>query len=106
MDLHEQDDLRAFLVSLFKDKASKWPMNDKIFNLAYELITESTGCSSAMDYVPKPIPLGREPITWLTKEVRSIFLRNLKDNRHHYATCLKAAAYRMARTFDLAAQGL
>lgn len=106
MDLHEQDDLRAFLVYLFKEKANGWPMNDQIFNVTYELVSESAQCSSAMDYVPRPMPPGREPIKWLTKEVRGIFLRNLKDNKEHYVICLRAAAYRMVRNFELAAQGV
>ncbi len=106
MDLHEKDNLRAFLVVLFKEKAIGWPMNHKMFNLTYELISESSACSNAMDYVPRPMPLGQQPIKWISKEVRSMFLRNLKNNKNHYAICLKGVAYRMTRRFDAAAQGL
>ena len=33
MDLHEKDDLRAFLILLFGSQVNGWPMNDQMFNL-------------------------------------------------------------------------
>lgn len=106
MDSHEQDDLRAFLVELFQEKAEEWPMNDRIFNLVYELVSESTKCSKAMDYVPRPVPPGMEPFKWLGREARRAFIRRLKTGKEHYKICLSAAAYRMVRRFELAALGL
>ncbi len=106
MDLHERDDLRAFLVALFGNMASGWPMTEQMFNLTYELVSESASCSKAMDYVPRPLPPGREPFKWLTKEVRGVFLRQLKQDKDHYALCLSAAAYRMSTRFQMAAQGV
>ncbi len=106
MDLHEQQDLREFLASLFGPQANGWPMNDGIFNLTYELVSESSACSDIMDYVPRPLPPGREPIKWLTKQVRETFLRALKDRKEHYVACLKAAAYRMKFRFVEAAMGI
>lgn len=106
MDLHESDDLRAFLVSLFGNQANNWPMSEGIFNLTFELVSESGQCSGAMDVVPRPLPYGKAPFKWMSKELRGMFLRNLKENKEQYVTCLKAAAYRMAHQFHMAAQGI
>ena len=68
MDLHEQDDLRVFLVTLFGNRANSWPMSEKMFDLTFELIAESSGCSNAMDLVPRPLPLGGSPTNGLKKK--------------------------------------
>jgi len=64
MDLYEREDLKEFLVLLFKGKAQKWTMNEKLFNLTYKLVSESSACSNAMSYVPRPVPYGREPFRY------------------------------------------
>lgn len=106
MDLYEREDLKAFLVSLFGSQVNSWTMNDEIFNLTYELVAASSACSDAMDYVPRPMAPGKEPIKWITKEARSMFLRVLKDRKEHYVACLKSAAYNMKSEFIFAAQGV
>lgn len=106
MDLHEKDDLRAFLVSLYGAQVNGWPMNDQIFNLTYELVSESSSCSDAMDYVPRPLTPGREPIKWVTKQAREMFLRTLKERKDHYVICLKATAYTMKMKFVEASMGV
>tara|TARA_B110000211_G_C13913502_1_gene479417 strand:- start:38 stop:358 length:321 start_codon:yes stop_codon:yes gene_type:complete len=106
MDLHEQDDLRGFLVSLFGNQAQAWPMSDKMFNLTFELLAESASCSSLMDLVPRPFPIGGQPISWLKKEIRSAFLRSLKNDSSHYVVCIRAAALQKVREFQLAAMGV
>ena len=88
MDIHEQDDLRAFLTSLFGRQVQGWPMNENMFNLTFELVAESSACSSAMDLVPRPMPLGGQPIKWLKKQVREMFLRELKDRKENYVAAL------------------
>ena len=106
MDLYESDDLRVFLVSLFGNQANNWPMTESIFDLTFELVSESGDCSGAMDLVPRPIPFGKQPFKWMSKELRGAFLRDLKENKEQYVICLKAAAYRMAGQFRLASQGV
>jgi len=106
MDLHEQQDLREFLISLYGPQAKGWPMTEGMFNLTYELVSESSACSDAMDYVPRPLPPGREPIKWITKQAREMFLRALKDRKEHYVICLKAAAYTMKFRFVEASMGI
>ena len=106
MDLHDQDDLKEFLVSLFGKQANNWPMNEAIFNLTYKLIEESSSCSGAMDIVPQPMPYGANPFSWLQSQVRSAFIRTIKDNKQQYVICLKAASVRMVRDFQMAAMGV
>ncbi|RMF20003.1 MAG: hypothetical protein D6758_00510 [Gammaproteobacteria bacterium] len=105
MDLHEKEDLRAFLVALFGERARTCPMNDRMFNLTFILMHESGKCSDAMDFVPRPLPPGRAPIQWLKKQVREAFLRKLKNKKEQYVVCVKAAAYRMKHQFEEAALG-
>jgi len=106
MDLYERENLQDFLVSLFGNQAQSWPMNEKVFNLTFELVAESTACSSAMDVVPRPLPYGANPFTWLKKQVRGAFIRRLNENKEQYVVCLRAAAVRMVRRFQMAAQGI
>jgi len=106
MDLYDRDNLKAFLVTLFGNQANNWPMSEKMFNLTFELVSESSACSSAMAFVPRPIPYGQTPFKWLAKEVRSKFLKRLKNDKEHYVICLKAAAYRMVGKFQMASQGV
>ncbi|PIE41163.1 MAG: hypothetical protein CSA49_04855 [Gammaproteobacteria bacterium] len=106
MDLYEQQDLREFLVSLYGPQARRWPMTDRMFNLTYELVSESSACSDAMDYVTRPLQPGMDPIKWITKQAREMFLRALKERKEHYVICLKAAAYTMKFRFDEASMGI
>ncbi|OUS25995.1 hypothetical protein A9Q99_19655 [Gammaproteobacteria bacterium 45_16_T64] len=106
MDLYEKQDLQEFLVFLFGKQAKNWPMNEGIFNLTYELVEESSSCSSAMDYVPRPVPYGTNPFKWLTKQAREAFVRELKDNKEQYVVCLRAAAVRMVRRFQMESMGV
>mgnify|MGYP000496748650 CR=1 FL=1 len=96
MDLQERDDLRAFLHGLYGSQVVGWNMTDEVFNIAFKMVKESSGCSDAMDLVPRPFPLGATPIKWLKKEARKIFLRKLKARKEYYSTCLTyiKASYR------------
>ncbi len=59
MGLHERQDLKTFLVSLFGAKVNHWPMNEEIFNLTYKLVAESgLVLAGMMDFVPRPMPPG------------------------------------------------
>jgi len=105
MDMHERQDLNDFLVTLYGSRASKWPMNEQIFNLTYRLVAESGLCSGMMDFVPRPMPPGASPMRYLAKELRGIFLRTIRQNKRQYISCIKAVALKMKNDFDLAAQG-
>ena len=106
LDMHEQQDLKEFLVALFGRQAQGWPMNEGIFNLTYELIQESGTCSDLMDLVPRPHGYFSNPISWMKKQARETFLRVLKDRKDHYVVCVKSAAIKMVRRFQMAAVGV
>lgn len=106
MDANEQNDLREFLVTLYGSQARSWQPSPELFDLTFELVSESGECTKAMRFVPRPLAPGRSPFRYLATEVRRKFLRALRENRDHYAVCLSAAANRMAHRFHFAAQGL
>jgi len=106
MDLYERQDLQDFLVSLFGKQARGWYINEKIFNLTYELVAESSSCSSMMDFVPRPMPPGASAIKYLTKQAREMFIRSIKQSNKQYIVCLKYTAYQMVRKFQLASTGV
>jgi hypothetical protein len=105
MDLHERQDLKDFLVSLYGSKANKWPINESIFNLTYKLVAESGLCSGMMDFVPRPMPPGASAMKYLAKQARGIFLRTIRQNKKQYISCIKTVALKMRNDFDLAAMG-
>lgn len=106
MDIYNREYLKEFLVALYGKQAESWHPNEQLFDLTYKLVAESGKCSEAMRYVPEPMAVGKSPFKWLKKEVRSKFLKTLRDNKERYVICLRGAAYNMAFEFKLAAQGL
>jgi len=106
IDITEQHNLKFFLSGVFGPQVQSWAMNEKMFTLTYKLLTESAKCSNLMDLVPRPMPLGANPIGYLTKQARGIFLRKLKDNKQHYIVCVKTSAVRMKTKFLMAASGI
>jgi len=106
MNLYEREDLQDFLVSLYGPQANGWPMNEKIFNLTYELVAESGQCSGMMDFVPRPMPVGASPFRYLAKELRGIFLRTIRQNKKQYIACIKIISLKMATRFQEAARGI
>lgn len=106
MDYHDRDNLKEFLVSLYGGKAKRWPMNERMFNLTFELISASSSCTGVMNLVPRPHPYGQAPFKWLRAEARKAFLREISKRKEHYVACLQAAALRKASEFEMAAQGI
>lgn len=106
MNLHERQDLKDFLSSLYGQQVNKWPMNEQMFNLTYELVALSGLCSGAMDFVPRPMPYGISPMSYLKKELRGIFLRSISKNKKQYIVCIGGAASRMSNKFKEAALGM
>lgn len=106
MDLYERDDLKEFLVMLFGEQANNWPMTEGMFNLTFKLVSESGSCTRAMSLVPHPVPPTGKPYQWLSKHIRGLFLRELKDNKKQYVICLRGAAFQMATEFRMAVSGL
>ncbi len=88
MDMQERDDLRAFLLGLYGAQVNSWNMSDEVFNIAFKMVRESSSCSDAMDLVPRPLPVGVAPINWLKGQARKAFLRQLKNRKEYYVSCL------------------
>lgn len=106
MEIYDRAHLKEFLVALFGQQAQSWYPNEQLFNVTYELIDASGECGEALRYIPEPIAPGRNAFKWLAKEARSKFLKTIAENKEQYVVCLRAAAYRMAHRFHLAAQGV
>jgi len=106
MNLHERQDLKDFLISLYGPQVNKWPMSEQMFNLTYELVAESGRCSGIMDFVPRPMPYGVSPMKYLKKELRGIFLRSISKNKDQYIVCLRGVSAGMANKFKEAALGM
>lgn len=106
MDLHNQDDLRAFLVSVFGNQAKTWNMNEEVFNLTHELIKKTGRCSSAIDLVPRPMKPGQSAFKILTDLARRTFLRHINQNKDIYVLCTTSIARDMVRRFQLASMSL
>lgn len=106
LDLVERQDLKAFLLKVYGPQVNSWPMNDRIFDLTYTMVSESSKCSDLMDLVPRPIAVGQSPIRYLTKQARALILRRLKQREQHYAVCVSTAALRMKIKFQMATSGI
>lgn len=68
----EQENLKAFLVSVYGNQARSWEMNDEVFNQTIYMLQESNKCTDLMDFVPRPMLLGANPISYI-KKLHAIF---------------------------------
>lgn len=81
-------------------------MNDEIFNLTHRMLDESRKGSDLMDFVPRPIRAGQQPVKWLSKQLRGTHLRKLPERKHHYTVCVRTVAWKRRIDFEAAANGL
>lgn len=102
----EQENMRAFLSAVYGPQVKSWPMNNNIFDLTYKLLQKSNKCSDLMDLVPRPMAPGQSATKYISKQIRNILLRSLKERKQHYRTCVSAAAWGMKMEFLSTANGL
>jgi hypothetical protein len=105
MDSQERDDLKTFLQGLYGSQVHASNMTDEVFNIAFKMVKESSGCSDAMDLVPRPFPAGASPIRWLKGQARKAFLRQLKNRKEYYASCLNYIKLHYRTHITMAARG-
>jgi len=103
---YDTERLKSFLIRLYGAQAKTWPMNEKIFNLTYGLVSSSAACSGSMALVPMPVNPFSNALKSIGKQAAKKFIKALNDDESHYVICLKAAAYKSLTAFQLAAQGL
>jgi hypothetical protein len=106
MDINDRDNLKEFIVELYGPQARSWDMNEKVFKTVYGMVSASSACSDLMDYVPRPHALGKAPIKYLTKEIRSSIIRELKDRKRHYTICIKHVAANYRSHIQIQAMGI
>lgn len=106
MDINDRENLKEFMVELYGPQARSWSMNEKVFNIIYNMLTETSGCSDLMDLVPRPHALGKAPLKYITKEIRSSVTRKLKDRKQHYTSCIKFVAANYRSQIQMAAMGV
>ncbi len=106
MDINEREDLQAFLIELYGNQARQWSINENVFEIVHKMINESSACSDLMDLVPRPHALGKAPIKYLTKEVRSSLIRQLKERKEYYRSCMLAVAAHYKTEIHMAAIGI
>lgn len=106
MDVNDRDNLKEFLIELYGPQARQWSMNQNVLNIVYKMIGDSQGCSDLMDLVPRPHALGKAPIKYLTKEIRSSILRKLKKRKEYYKSCMNMVAVNYKTHIHMAAIGL
>lgn len=106
LDMADQGVLRSFLIKLYGSQVNKWPMNEKMFHTTYQLLDVSSKCSDLMDLVPRPYAPGKSAMKYLTKQARSVLLRQLKAREQHYLSCVRTAAFSLKYRFMEVASGL
>ena len=106
MDINDRDNLKEFVSELYGAQSRSWSMNEKVFDIVYKMLNESSACTDLMDLVPRPHALGKAPIKYLTKEIRSSVVRKLKQRKEYYSSCLKVIALNYKTHIQLAAMGL
>lgn len=106
LTIQEKKNVKEFLVSVYGPKVQTWEITSGIFDLTYDMLKKSKKCSDLMDLVPRPMPYGQSATRWLAKEVRKALIRQLKERKEHYTTCVKAVAYHMTTKFEMERNGI
>lgn len=106
MDINDRDNLKEFLIELYGNQAKRWAINENVFQIVHKMINESSACTDLMDLVPRPHALGKAPIKYLTKEVRSSVIRKLKERKQHYKSCMQMVAIHYKNPIHMAAIGI
>lgn len=101
----EQENLKAFLASVYGNQARSWEMNDEVFNQTIYMLQESNKCTDLMDFVPRAMPLGANPISYIKKTARNILLRKLKNSKNQYKVCVSTSAAKFKTKLVLAGLG-
>ena len=102
----EVAEMRALLEPLFGPQTAGWQITHRHYELLGIIFAESRSCTKAMHWVPRPYDFGN-PLNYARRQVRDSIRRSLKDDpKKAYVTCTKAAAYKWAREFAMAGQGL
>lgn len=105
MELWEREALREFLVEVYGPSAQQWPMNEKVFNLTYQMILDANECSEIIDLVPRPMPPGAQPLKWITKQVRQMLFRAMKEKKVRLKACTSTIAAYRKPAIGIAAMG-
>ncbi|PSU34051.1 hypothetical protein [Photobacterium lutimaris] len=105
LTVNEKHELKAYLTQLWGAEAQLWPMNEQLFDVTYLMLQDSKKCSDLMELVPRPMPVGANPSSWLTKEVRKAIIRKLKDDKQYYFICVQARKLQWKTRFLEAANG-
>ena len=87
MTQEEQEYLRKLMIFLYGDQASVWTLNDKLLEVAGEILAGSKKCSVAMDFVPRPGFVDKD---YLKRQLVGIVKRILRQKKH-YESCLAVA---------------
>lgn len=106
MDINDREYLKEFLVELYGAQAKRWSMNEKVFAVVQRMINESSACSDLMDIVPRPHAIGKAPIKYITKEIRSAVIRKLKERKEHYSSCMRVVGAHYKTQVYMSALGL
>lgn len=105
MDFYSKEYLKEFLIALYGEQARPWDINEKVANQVILMVMETEKCSRAMDYIPRPIPYGSTPLSWLGKEVAKGLFRHLNDNKDQYAICYAVGSLGWRSKIQLASMG-
>lgn len=106
MDFYSREYLKDFLVALYGEQARPWDMNEEVANQVVLMIIETDKCSRAIDYIPRPLPYGSNPVSWLGKEAAKGLFRHLSDNKEQYAICYATGSANWRSKIQLASMGL
>ncbi len=88
ISINDQHELQKYLYRLYGEESTNWKINDQVFDVVFFMVRESRKCSDLMDLIPRPMPVGANPSTWLTSEVRSAIIRAISDEKQLYHTCV------------------
>jgi hypothetical protein len=105
MELSESEmaDLRLILQDWYgAATVSQWKMSMQILEILEDAIAELGVCSTAMNFVPRPMA---RPDGYIRRQLANI-ARRARNSDAQYLICRDAARHRYRSRFELAGRGL
>jgi len=97
-------DVKIIIEFMFDGHAPQMDINERVAEVAWEMMQHAKTCSSGMDFVPRPT--GFKPgIAYIATQLTQIALR-LRTTNGIYISCKSAVAYKWSHELQLAGMGL
>lgn len=100
----QKQDVKVIIEFMFDGHMPQMEINERVAEVAWEMMQQAKTCSNGMDFVPRPT--GFKPgLAYIVIQLTQIALR-LRTGNGIYISCKSAVAYKWSHELQLAGMGM